>query len=66
MEHFKIAPFEHLIYECRPKGATYETPRVSTAAARAILVVPPVAEVSTTTVVAPAVSPATVPQEPPK
>ena len=32
MEHFKIAPFEHLIYECRPKGATYETPRVSTAA----------------------------------
>jgi hypothetical protein len=66
MEHFKIAPFEHLIYECRPKGAAYEAPRVSTAAARAILVVPPVSEASTTTVIAPAVSTATVPQEPPK
>ena len=67
MEHFKIAPFEHLVYECRPKGATYEAPRVSTSAPRAILVVPPVLEVSTTTVIAiPAVSTATVPQEPPK
>ena len=55
MDHFKIAPFEHLIYECRPKGAKYEAPKVSTAAARAILVVPAVT-LSTTTAV----------QEPPK
>lgn len=64
MEHFKIAPFQHLIYECRPKGAPDEAPRVSTAAARAILVAPPVLEVSTDTVIVPAVSTATVPQEP--
>ncbi len=55
MDHFKIAPFEHLLYECRPKDAPYDAPRVSTAAPRSILVVPPV-DVSTTTV----------PQEPPK
>lgn len=28
MEHFKIAPFEHLLYECRPKGAAYEAPPI--------------------------------------
>ncbi len=42
MDHFKIAPFEHMIYECRPKGAPAEPVRVSTAAPRVILVVPPV------------------------
>lgn len=63
MEHFKIAPFEHMIYECRPKGTVYEAPRVSTAAARAILVVPPVAQTSTTTVID---SPSANRQEPPK
>lgn len=48
MEHFHIAPFEHLIYDCRPKGAPFEAPRPSTASPRAFLVVPPV-DVSTTT-----------------
>ncbi|MBI2386952.1 MAG: hypothetical protein HYV14_13250 [Elusimicrobia bacterium] len=67
MDHFKIAPFQHLIYECRPKDAAYEPPKASTAVPRAILVVPPVSTVSTTTVIeAPAVSTATAPQEPPK
>lgn len=53
MEHFRIAPFEHMVYECRPKGAPAEAPHVSTSAPRAILVVPPVSEVSTTTVIDP-------------
>ncbi len=67
MDHFKIAPFQHMTYECRPKGAAHEAPRISTAAPRVILVVPPVVEVSTITVIgAPAVSTATVSQEPPK
>lgn len=67
MDHFKIAPFQHIVYECRPKGAPPEAPSVSTAPARAFLVVPPTAEMSatTTTVIEPpAVSTATVPQEP--
>lgn len=65
MDHFKIAPFQHIVYECRPKGAPPQTPAVSTAPARAFLVVPPAAEVSTTTVIEPPVlSTATVPQEP--
>ena len=55
MDHFKIAPFEHLIYECRPKGSVLESPRVSTGTPRAILIVPSV-ELSTATAV----------QEPPK
>lgn len=42
MDHFKIAPFEHLIYECRPKGASAEEPRVSTTSTRSFMVVPPV------------------------
>jgi len=42
LDHFKIAPFQHMIYECRPKGAPAEEPRVSTSAPRAFLVVPPV------------------------
>ncbi|MEK7234521.1 MAG: hypothetical protein AAB268_11945 [Elusimicrobiota bacterium] len=66
MEHFKIAPFEHLVYECRAKGEAYEAPLVSTAAPRAILIVPPVAEASMNTAIAPVVSTATIPQEPPK
>jgi hypothetical protein len=67
MDHFKIAPFHHIVYECRPKGAPAATPAVSTSAPRAFLVVPPTAEVSTTTVIeAPAVSTATAVQEPPK
>ena len=44
MDHFKIAPFQHIVYECRPKGAPPETPSVSTAPARAFLVVPPTQE----------------------
>lgn len=76
MDHFKIAPFEHLVYECRPKGASYEPPHVSTSAPRIILVVPPVASSTTTatveistpaaTVPAPAISTTTAVQEPPK
>ena len=54
MDHFKIAPFEHFVYECRPKGAKYEAPKISTAAPSAVLVVPAV-EFSTAAV-----------QEPPK
>jgi hypothetical protein len=43
IEHFRIQPFDHVVYECRPKnGGPIEAPRVSTAAPR-ILVVPPTA-----------------------
>lgn len=64
LEHFKIAPYDHLIYECRPRGATVETPRISTAIPSAILVVPPVSVISTSTLTeAPAVSTVTVLQE---
>ena len=67
MDHFKIAPFHHIVYECRPKGAPAEAPSVSTSAPRAFLVVPPVAAVSTTTVIeVPAASTAPVSQEPPQ
>lgn len=67
MDHFKIAPFQHIVYECRPKGAAYEPPSVSTAAARAVLVVPPVTEVSTAAVLGiPAVSTSAATQEPPR
>jgi hypothetical protein len=46
IEHYRIQPFDHLVYECRPKNAgAVEAPRVSTAAPR-VLVVPPV-EIST-------------------
>ena len=48
MDHFKIAPFQHMIYECRPKGSPIEEPRVSTGSARAVLIIPPVS-LSTTT-----------------
>jgi len=64
MDHFKIAPFQHLLYECRPKDAPYDAPSVSTSAPRATLIVPSV-ELST----APAaveLSTATPVQEPPK
>lgn len=40
IEHFKIAPFQHIVYECRPKGSPAETPAVSSGT-RAFLVVPP-------------------------
>ena len=56
MDHFKIAPFNHFVYECRPKGAPADAPSASTSAARAFLVVPPVS-LSTA---------APVSQEPPK
>ncbi|UPT73849.1 MAG: hypothetical protein M0D55_18715 [Elusimicrobiota bacterium] len=39
IDHFKIAPFQHLRYDCVPKGAA-EPPAVSTSAP-AFLVVPP-------------------------
>ncbi len=39
IDHFKIAPFQHLVYECRPKGSPAEAPAVSTGT-RAFLVVP--------------------------
>ena len=64
MDHFKIAPFEHLVYECRPKGATFEPPKISTSGPRVVLVVPPV-ELSTAAVI-PALSTTTAVQEPPK
>lgn len=66
MDHFKIAPFDHLVYECRTPATANEPIRVSTAPARSILVVPPVPETSTAAVTAPAVSTTTAPQEPPK
>ena len=31
MDHYKIAPFQHMSYECRAKDAAREAPRVSTA-----------------------------------
>lgn len=56
MEHFKIAPFQHMTYECRPKDAVAAPPAVSTAAPRVILVVPAPPEISTATTTPPAVS----------
>lgn len=53
MDHFKIAPFEHLLYECRPKGEASETPRVLTPTSPALIV--PSVSLSTAAV-----------QEPPK
>lgn len=41
MDHFKIAPFQHMVYECRQKEDALAPPKPSTAAPRAILVVPP-------------------------
>jgi len=73
MEHFKIAPFQHLVYDCRPKGRAHvEPPRVSTASPRVILTVPPASaapEPATESGVidVPAVSTGSVPaQEPPQ
>lgn len=64
MEHFKIASFQHMTYECRQKGAPADPLHISTAAARVILVVPPVPEVSTAAVVVPALSTAAATLEP--
>ena len=66
MEHFKIAPFQHLIYECRSPNAALEAPRVSTMPAHVILSVPPTPEISTTAVVVPAGSTATALSQPPQ
>lgn len=41
MDHFKILPFRHMSYECKPAGAPVEAPRASTVPARGVLVVPP-------------------------
>ena len=49
MDHFKIAPFQHMQYECRPKGSPVLEPKISTAAANAVLIIAPVS-LSTTTV----------------
>ena len=57
MDHFKIAPFQHMSYECRPKGAPVEEPTASTSTPRAVLIIPPV-EVSTAPAPAPAPEPA--------
>lgn len=40
MDHFKIAPFEHLIYVCRAPGDPYVPPKVSTSSP--VMVVPAV------------------------
>ena len=73
MDHFKIAPFEHLLSECRPKGAAYEGPRVSTSATRALLIIPavslstaPAAVEFSTAALIPSLSTTTAVQEPPK
>ena len=44
LEHFKISPFHHMSYECRPRGKAAEAPRVSTENPRVILSVPPAQE----------------------
>lgn len=44
-EHFKIEPFVHFIYECRPKGEKEAPVKVSSAAVSApTLVIPPAPE----------------------
>jgi hypothetical protein len=48
MEHFKIAPFQHLIYECRPKGTPPEVIKVSSGTP--VMVIPPVS-VSTSSLI---------------
>ena len=41
-EHYKIEPFVHLVYECRPRGSREPALRVSTAPVRPpLLVIPP-------------------------
>ena len=52
MDHFKIAPFQHMIYECRPRGSVPETIHIATGAVR-VVIVPPAA-------VSPSTAPATV------
>ncbi len=65
LDHYRYAPFQHMVYECRPIGAPAEPISISTGAPRVILVVPPV-EASTATVPAPAAeisTTTTLPQE---
>lgn len=50
MDHFKIAPFQHMDYDCRPKGALPETLHISSGTP--VMVIPAVSA-STTTVPAP-------------
>lgn len=42
MDHFKIAPYDHMVYECRPKEQPFPAPAVSIETPKAVLVVPPV------------------------
>lgn len=58
MDHFKIAPFQHLIYECREKGAALETLPISTAPLRVVVAPPAVSTPAAT--VAPSTAPAAV------
>jgi hypothetical protein len=44
LDHFKISPFQHMSYECRPRGRALEAPRASTTSAKMILSVPPAQE----------------------
>jgi len=48
MDHFKIAPFQHMHYECRPKGAPPEVIQVSSGSP--VMVIPPVS-VSTSSLI---------------
>ncbi|MBI5246410.1 MAG: hypothetical protein HY923_04465 [Elusimicrobia bacterium] len=48
MDHFKIAPFQHMKYECRPKGAPVEVIKVSSGSP--VMVIPPVS-VSTSSLI---------------
>lgn len=42
LDHYKLAPFQHMVYECRPKEGPAQPVQLSTGAARVILVVPAV------------------------
>lgn len=75
LDHYRYAPFQHMIYECRPKGGPAEPISISTGTPKVILVVPaveestttvtsPAPEISTATVVSPETSTTTISPEP--
>lgn len=66
-EHYKIAPFQHFAYECRPKHAEPpKTPSASTGTAPSPFFIVPARELLPgATVAAPAAAPAAAPEEAP-
>ncbi|MDX6770700.1 MAG: hypothetical protein SF051_14290 [Elusimicrobiota bacterium] len=69
LDHYKIAPFQHYAYECRPKGGVAPAVAPSTAAATSPFVVVPARELlpgATVPAPAPAPEPAPAPSSAPE